>query len=44
MRVVMEILGHSQIHVTMNTYAHVMMDDARRDATERVSATIFGVS
>jgi len=43
MRVVMEILGHSQIHVTMNTYAHVM-DDAQRDATERVSATIFGVS
>ena len=43
MRVVMGILGHSQIHVTMNTYAHVL-DEAQRDATDRVSATIFGVS
>ncbi|MDA1258030.1 MAG: site-specific integrase [Chloroflexi bacterium] len=43
MRVVMEVLGHSQIHVTMDTYAHVM-PDLQRDATERVSATIFGAS
>jgi len=43
MRVVMEVLGHSQIHVTVNTYSHVM-PEPQRDATERVSATIFGVS
>ncbi|MEV5504905.1 tyrosine-type recombinase/integrase [Streptomyces orinoci] len=30
-RVVMEILGHSQIAVTMNTYTHVS-DDTRREA------------
>lgn len=43
MRVVMEILGHSQIHVTMDTYSNVM-PELQRDATERVSATIFGAS
>lgn len=30
-RVVMEILGHSQINLTMNTYSHVM-PEAQRDA------------
>ena len=43
MRVVMEILGHSQIHVTANTYSHVM-PELQRDATSRVSATLWGVS
>jgi integrase len=28
-RVVMEILGHSQIAVTMNVYAHVVQDTRR---------------
>jgi integrase len=28
-RVVMEILGHSQISVTLNTYSHVASDLAR---------------
>jgi integrase len=28
-RVVMEILGHSQIAVTMNVYAHVVQDTQR---------------
>ncbi|MET4644130.1 integrase [Streptomyces atratus] len=28
-RVVMEILGHSQIAVTMNVYAHVVLDTQR---------------
>lgn len=28
-RVVMEILGHSQIAITMNTYAHVVQDTQR---------------
>ncbi len=36
LRVVMEVLGHSQIHVTANTYAHVRID-ATRTAAERVS-------
>ncbi len=31
-RVVMEILGHSQISLTMNTYAHVL-PEAQREAT-----------
>jgi integrase len=30
MRVVMEILGHSQIAVTMNVYAHVASDTQRQ--------------
>lgn len=32
-RVVMEILGHSQISLTMNTYAHVLPDEQREAAT-----------
>jgi integrase len=35
-RVVMEILGHSQISVTMNTYAHVF-SDVQEEAVEGVS-------
>jgi integrase len=34
-RVVMEILGHSQIALTMNTYTHVV-PDLRRDAAARM--------
>ena len=30
-RMVMEILGHSQVHLTMNTYAHVL-PEAQREA------------
>ncbi len=30
-RTVMEVLGHSQINLTMNTYAHVM-PEMKRDA------------
>jgi site-specific recombinase XerD len=43
-RVVMEVLGHSQISVTMNTYSHVstsstrdavgLVEDALRDGTD----------
>jgi integrase len=36
-RVVMEILGHSQISVTMNTYAHVL-PDTQRDAQAKLDA------
>ena len=34
-RVVMEILGHSQIALTMNTYAHVI-PELRRDAAQKM--------
>ena len=37
LRVVMEVLGHSQIAVTANTYAHVRIE-ATRLAAERVEA------
>ncbi len=39
LRVVMEVLGHSQIHVTANTYAHVRVE-ATRAAAERVDALL----
>lgn len=39
-RVVMEILGHSQISLTMNTYGHVQ-PETQRDATSKV-AGMFG--
>jgi len=34
-RVVMDVLGHSQIGLTMNTYAHVI-PELRRDAADRM--------
>jgi integrase len=34
-RVVMDLLGHSQIGLTMNTYSHVI-PDLRRDAAIRI--------
>ncbi len=39
LRVVMEVLGHSQIHVTANTYAHVRLETTRV-AVERVEALL----
>jgi integrase len=39
-RVVMEILGHSQIALTMNTYTHVV-PDLRRDAAVRMEALLY---
>ena len=38
-RVVMEILGHSQISLTMNTYSHVI-PALQRDAAERMDAIL----
>ena len=38
-RVVMETLGHSQIGITMNLYAHVM-PTLQRDAAERMEALL----
>ncbi len=40
-RVVMEILGHSQISVTLNTYAHVAPEIAR-EAAQRVEGALWG--
>jgi len=37
MRVVMEILGHSQIAMTMNTYSHVTAQ-LERDAANQMDA------
>jgi integrase len=39
-RVVMEILGHSQISVTMNTYTHVD-PELNRDATNRIQELLW---
>ncbi len=38
-RVVMEILGHSQISLTMNTYAHVI-PSLKRDAAEQMATLL----
>lgn len=38
-RVVMDVLGHSQIALTMNTYTHVL-PELRRDAADRMDALI----
>jgi integrase len=35
----MEVLGHSQIGITMNTYAHVI-PELRRDAAERMETLL----
>lgn len=39
-RVVMEILGHSQISLTMNTYSHVVPESVRQ-ATDTVEAALW---
>jgi len=38
-RVVMEVLGHSEIAMTMNTYTHVI-PELRRDAADRMEALL----
>ena len=43
LRVVMEVLGHSDIAVTANTYSHVM-PDLQRDATDRVGMLLWATS
>jgi integrase len=40
-RVVMEILGHSQISVTLNTYGHVA-PEVSREAADRVDQALWG--
>jgi site-specific recombinase XerD len=43
LRVAMEILGHSTITVTADTYAHVL-PELQRNATERVGRLLWGQS
>jgi len=40
-RVVMEILGHSEIAMTMNTYSHVV-PDLQREAANRMDSLLSG--
>ena len=40
-RTVMETLGHSQIALTMNTYAHVL-PQVERDAVDQAARALFG--
>jgi integrase len=40
-RVVMEVLGHSQIAVTTNIYGHVM-DPQLQDAADAVDGALWG--
>lgn len=40
-RVVMEVLGHSQISLTMNTYSHVV-PELKRDAADRMGEVLWG--
>ena len=40
-RVVMELLGHSQINLTLGTYTHVVPELAR-EAADRMGATLWG--
>ncbi len=42
-RVVMELLGHSQIAVTMNTYSHVV-PSLRKEAAEKMEAVLNPIS
>lgn len=43
MKVVQVVLGHSQYHVTANTYSHVL-PELQRDAAERMGELLWGVS
>jgi integrase len=38
-RTIMETLGHSQISLTLNTYAHVM-PELQQDAAEKMNAIL----
>ena len=40
-RTVMEILGHSDISLTMNTYSHVV-PEVMREAAEKIDAVLGG--
>jgi integrase len=40
-RVVMEVLGHTQISLTMNTYSHVV-PELKREAADRMGEALWG--
>ena len=40
-RVVMEVLGHSEVGMTLNTYSHVI-PELRRDAADRMDNVLMG--
>ncbi len=42
LRVVMEVLGHSSISLTANTYTHVM-PSLVQEAAEKISGVLFGL-
>jgi len=39
----MEVLGHSNINLTMNTYSHVI-PDLQREAADKMDAILMGPS
>ena len=41
-RVIMEILGHSQVSLTLNTYSHVL-PALQREAAARINAVLAGL-
>lgn len=43
MKVVQEVLGHSQMSITSDTYSHVM-PELQREAADRLGAVLFGGS
>jgi integrase len=40
-RTIMDVLGHSEIGVTMNTYTHVLMQ-LREDAADAIDGVLSG--
>jgi integrase len=40
-RTIMDVLGHSEIGVTMNTYTHVLMQ-LREDAADAIDGVLGG--
>ncbi len=40
-RAIMDLLGHSQVGVTLNLYAHVL-PEVRRDAADKMDAILSG--
>ena len=41
MKVVQDVLGHSQMKMTSDLYSHVL-PELRRDAAEQMGAALFG--
>ncbi|MCK9494820.1 MAG: hypothetical protein M0R75_04895 [Dehalococcoidia bacterium] len=43
MKVVQEVLGHSQMRITSDTYSHVL-PELQREAADRLGDVLFGGS